>query len=156
MTRRETWLAAIVLGIIGALTIVTLAFGDAADPGTTVNLVQDSNNPLKVTIDGNWHWLSRDYPCIDGRWNGWAIDWGDYNGNFVQSKDQAAGVGFHVGSPNGDPNNTDDNTVSTNKDCGSSGDSNGKAQGEWGPITHTYATPGTYHICALMYDIHPV
>ena len=138
----------VVAAIIGVITV----FGNAADPGNTVNVTVDPVNPLKVTLNGNWIWDSQSFPCIDSRWVGWAIDWGDFNGNFVQSKGQAAGVGFHVGSPTGV--NTDDNTVSTNKDCGTSATGTGKAQGTWGPITHTYSAPGNYQICALMYDIH--
>jgi hypothetical protein len=150
MTKRIAWLAPIVLGIVAALVVVTIAFGNAADPGTTVNVTVDPSNPLKITIDGNWIWDSQIYPCIDSRWVGWGIDWGDYDGNFLQSKGQAAGVGFHIGSPNGDPNNTDDNTISTNHDCGTSATGTGAAQGTWGPMTHTYAAPGSYAICAIM------
>ena len=81
------------------------------------------------------------------------------DGNFVQSKGAAAGVGFHVGSPqSGDTGfnaaNTDGNTVQTNGDCGDGADADGHAEGTWGPISHTFATEGEHQVCLVMYDIH--
>jgi hypothetical protein len=93
--------------------------------------ISASVSSMTVTASGTWTWLSQANPSaskID--WTGYAIDWGDFNGNAVGT--------YNVGTAT-------DNLVRQTATTGSSG--------SWGPLDHTYAAPGTYTICVIMYDL---
>jgi len=126
---------------------------DAPDPAT----IDVETDGLTVTVSGTWVWPEQDDPCGPGtrtnRAAGWAADWGDgWTGNFVQGKDAPRGTGFHMGGPT-------DNVVYRSDandgrgDCGSALPGGG-VTGSWGPLSHTYAEPGTYELCVVTYDVH--
>lgn len=153
-------LAALAGAMVLTFGLASSVFANAANPSGANPAIVVGHT---VTLTGEWSWASQDFPCAGDpafRNVGWAFDWGDgFDGNFVQSKGAAAGVGFHVGSPqSGDTGfnaaNTDGNTVQTNGDCGTGPDADGHAKGTWGPISHTFATEGEHQVCLIMYDIH--
>lgn len=135
--------------LLGAASVLA----DAPDPAT-IDVTADG---LTVTVSGTWVWPEQDEPCGPGtrtnRAAGWAADWGDgFAGNFVQSRDAPKGTGFHMGGPT-------DNLVYRSDandgrgDCGT-GLPGGGVAGAWGPLSHTYAEPGTYTLCVVTYDVH--
>lgn len=141
------------------LAFAGAAFADAP-VATSIDVDVDG---MTVTVSGDWAWQEKQDPCGPGtstnRAVGWAADWGDgWDGNFVQSKGAPKGTGYHMGGP-------DDNLVSVSDandgrgDCGAAApiplrhnDGPGVV-GTWGPISHTYAAPGTYEICVVTYDV---
>jgi hypothetical protein len=69
---------------------------------------------------------------------GYAIDWGDVtSGNAVGT--------YHIG----------DGTPATNAILQPTTPAQGSS-GSWGPVSHTYATAGTYTVCVIMYDLGEV
>jgi len=119
---------------------------DSPNPDNTVNV---QVNGLTVTVDGTWQW-TRD--CLSGvlratgerdfRDVGFAVDWGDpaAAGNEVVAD-------LEVGTPT-------DNLVHQ-RGAAAQGTCSGTttSSGAWGPISHTYAAPGQYDICAVVYDV---
>lgn len=142
-------LAAAALVLAGAAAVTA----DSADP-VTIDVQQDG---LTVTLSGTWKWLEKSAPCGPGtltnRATGWQADWDDgFTGNPVPSRRGPIGLFYHMGSPT-------DNLVyrsSANDgrgDCGVAAPSGPGVVGTWGPISHTYAEPGEYNVCVLMYDV---
>lgn len=132
------------LGLMFA--IVATVSADAGNPAT----ISGSLNGSTATLSGTWDWISRGDTCTN-RWTGWAVDWDDPTepGHPVPSKQ---GGTFHVGT------NTDNRVhvaddATPQGDCGHMGP-DGYIIGDWGPISHAYPGPGTYHACVLIYDIH--
>ncbi|MFO1539793.1 MAG: hypothetical protein ACKOTZ_05000 [Chloroflexota bacterium] len=147
--------AAVVPLAAGALVLAlaSAAAADSADP-VTVDVVQDG---LTVTFSGTWGWTSKFAPCGPGtttnRSVGWQADWDDgFTGNPVPSKRGPAGLLYHMGSAT-------DNAIYRSSangglgDCGIAAPNGAGVVGTWGPISHTYAEPGEYHVCVLMYDV---
>jgi uncharacterized repeat protein (TIGR01451 family) len=95
---------------------------------------------MTVTMSGTWSWPDQN-DCND-RWVGWAVSWADPG-----APGTAIASGFAVGTPG-------DSTVHTNKDCGSANAGGHGRTGTWGSISHTYTAPGTYNVCAVLYDVH--
>ncbi|MFO1541464.1 MAG: hypothetical protein ACKOTZ_13655 [Chloroflexota bacterium] len=126
---------------------------DAPDPAT----IDVETDGLTVTVSGSWTWPEQDAPCGPGtrtnRAAGWAADWGDgWTGNVVQSRDAPAGTGFHMGGAT-------DNVVYRSAANGGLGDCGtaipgGGVTGTWGPLSHTYAEPGSSTLCVVAYDVH--
>ncbi len=134
------------------LAFAATAAADSPDP-LTIDVEQDG---MTVTLTGTWEWPSKTAPCGPGtsanRAAGWQADWDDgFAGNPVPSKKGPAGLMYHMGSAN-------DNAVYVSDanggrgDCGVAADGGG-VTGSWGPISYTYAEPGTYEVCVLMYDV---
>ena len=133
-----------VLATIGLMLSVTATvLADAANPSGTINV---QVRGLTVTLDGTWTWTRN---CDSGtihpgdRDVGWAVDWDDPStaGNEVIP-------GVEVGTPT-------DNVVHL-RAAADQGDCSGgtsTSSGPWGPISHTFAEPGEYDICAVMYDL---
>ena len=96
---------------------------------------------LTVTITGTYEWQSRINCDATNRYAGWAIAWNDP----ADQGNPIGDTGVRVGT-------AADNTVHTNGDCGAVG--NGILQGTFGPISHTYRSPGMYRVCVVLYDIH--
>ena len=137
----------------GALFLVAAAVAaDAPDP-TTMDVSVDG---MTVTLQGEWIWPEKSYPCGLGtslnRAAGWAADWDDgFTGNILQRKGLSSAWNLHMGGPT-------DNLVRTSSANGGLGDFGterlaGGVQGTWGPIEHTYATGGSYEICVVTYDV---
>lgn len=134
------------------LAFAGTAAADSADP-LTIDVQQDG---LTVTLSGTWVWTSRTAPCGPGtssnRAVGWQADWDDgFAGNPVPSKRGPAGLIYHMGTAT-------DNTVYRSAANGGLGDCGvarvgGGVTGTWGPISYTYAQPGVYRVCVLMYDV---
>jgi hypothetical protein len=149
--------------LLGVALVLVLALGGwwavaaFAGAGTPTGAVTVSTSGLTATLSGTWSWSEQKSPCGPGtaadRAAGWAVQWGDRTtGNSVLKKGSKPQTFFHVGTAT-------DNTVyhsSANSGLGDCGNAPaGKpAAGTWGPISHTYATPGTYTACTIIYDVH--
>lgn len=142
-------LAAAALVLVGAAAVSA----DSPDP-VTIEVEQDG---LTVTLSGTWKWLEKFAPCGPGtltnRAAGWQADWDDgFTGNPVPSKRGPIGLFYHMGSRT-------DNLVYRSSanggrgDCGVAATNAPGVVGTWGPISHTYAEPGEYNVCVLMYDV---
>ena len=137
---------AIVAAASLVLSLAATVLADAPNPDNAVN-VQVSG--LTVTLNGTWQW-TRDCNLgviaaasqTDFRDVGFAVDWNDpaAAGNEVVP-------GLKVGTPT-------DNLVHQ-RGAAAQGTCTGTttSSGAWGPISHTYAAPGTFRVCAVMYDI---
>jgi hypothetical protein len=152
-SRAAALLAAVV--VLGSATGVVLA-GAGSGSGTVNAAFPATGAPLTVALSGTWTWAEQKAPCGPGtganRAAGWAIQWGDgFTGNRVLAKGTRPATYF-------DPGTATDNGVQHSDansglgDCGTA--TSGPASGTWGPIAHTYAQPGTYTACVVIYDIH--
>jgi hypothetical protein len=154
--------AALSLLLVGAQS----ALADAADPvpaATTGSAVYNGDGSRTVTISGQWQWTTHHSDCnLDKRAVGFAIDWGDANGNHVTT---IGADSIDVGVLNADAYNAADNAVHPTPvttfpaapfgGCGTFDAGLGYNSGTWGPITHTYAPgAGVISACPLMYDVH--
>jgi hypothetical protein len=90
---------------------------------------------LQASASGGWNWASDSGLA---NYVGFAIDWGD-----VTSGNELGG--FHVG----------DGTAATNAVLYPTSPDKGLS-GTWGPKTHTYAAPGIYRVCVIVYDLGQV
>ncbi|MFO1539794.1 MAG: hypothetical protein ACKOTZ_05005, partial [Chloroflexota bacterium] len=146
---------AIAIPLAAGAMVLAFAAGAAADSPDplTIDVEQDG---YTVTLTGTWEWPQKNAPCGPGtrtnRAAGWAVDWDEgFTGNAVPSKKGPAGLMYHMGS-------ADDNLVNRSSannglgDCGVAADGGG-VTGTWGPISYTYAAPGTYEVCVLLYDV---
>ena len=118
------------LGVAGAV------FADSGSPAS-INATVDG---LKVTISGTWTWDANSCKDSSVKIAGWAAAWGEpgYTDNAVP---KSGGGSFYMGDAN------QGNTISTN------GDLCHTPSGNWGPLSHTYAAPGSYDICVIIYDL---
>ncbi len=122
--------ASILLAVAAFAGMASAHTGKPASISATVNGTQ-------VSVQGSWTWASQATATLQYR-IGYAIDWGDVtSGNAVGT--------FHIG----------DGTPATNVVLTNTSPKSG-ASGAWGPATHTYAAPGTYTVCVIMYDVGPV
>jgi len=118
--------------------VLTLGVAGAvyADSGNPAN-IQAAVSGNTVTVTGDWSWAK----CGTTKIIGWAVSWGDpdFTGNPLPK----VGGGFYY---MGDANQG--NAVKTTGDActGTSGPLNGS-------LSHTYAAPGTYDVCVIVYDI---
>ena len=126
------------LGIPGvAISLAVMAVGTAAaHTGTPNTMAVVPSGPLTISASGTWIWGGVASASTQS-YAGFAIDWGDTTaGNAIGA--------YHIG----------DGTAGTNvimqpttPDRGSSG--------SWGSVSHTYALPGTYTACVIIYDLGP-
>jgi hypothetical protein len=87
---------------------------------------------MTVTVAGTWTWSDTN------NYVGYAISWGDVtSGNDVGS--------YHIG----------DGTAATNVVLQPTSPDRGSS-GTWGPVSHTYSSPGTRSICVVVYDLGEV
>jgi len=129
-----TFAAAILL-----LVFAAVALADSPNPTT----IQSAVSGNTVTLNGTWAWNRKTCNAATDRFVGWEVDWGD-NTQFNPIKSKSGFV-YHMGTQT-------DNVVDTHHDCGTPGGPG--VTGTWGPINHTYATPGNYKVCVVTYDIH--
>jgi hypothetical protein len=129
--RRARRLGAGLLSIGLLLAAVGLVNAGSGSP-STISVVQDG---LTVHASGTWSWPEMDTnPKLS--YTGFAVSWGDItSGNTLGA--------YHLG----------DGTAATNvvMQIAIQGDA-----GPWGPVDHTYATAGTYTVCAIIYDLGEV
>jgi hypothetical protein len=120
-----------VLGVSLALLAAGVANAGTGSP-TSIHVVSQSG--LTVEVSGNWSWPEEATASVLS-YAGYAIDWGDVtSGNQLGS--------YHIG----------DGTAATNVVLQPTSPAQG-ASGTWGPLSHTYAQPGDYTVCAIMYDL---
>jgi hypothetical protein len=161
---RKTRSIFVVLAVVAA-SIVTwnvLAHADAPDPvlASTTGTVHDNGNGTKtLSVQGNWQWTTHHSDCNnDQRAVGFAVDWGDGNGNVVVAP-------VAVGVKNATSLNAADNKVHPTPateianpsfgGCGFYSAADGFNSGTWGPLTHKYASDATIpKVCVVMYDVH--
>ncbi len=120
--------------VLTLAAVVGLASAHTGKPATISASVSGSS----VTVQGTWTWSSQATATAQYK-VGYAIDWGD-----VTNGGNAVGT-FHIG----------DGTAATNVVMTNVSPSSGSS-GSFGPTGHTYAAPGTYTICVLIYDVGPV
>lgn len=123
------------------------AFADAPNPtSATATSVTNANGSTTVTVTGTWTWLNS-RGC--DRPTGFAIDWNDPQqpGNVVGTLN---GITYDVGAAAANAYNAADNLIRPMTSCTVTA---GRANGTWGPISHTYA-PGVSVLtgCAVTYD----
>jgi hypothetical protein len=122
---------AVLAGISLVLAAVGIANAGSGWP-TGISVAQTG---LTVTASGTWSWPEMDTnPKLS--WTGYALSWGDVaSGNTLGA--------YHLG----------DGTAATNlvTEIPGQGDN-----GPWGPVDHTYAAPGAYTVCAIIYDLGEV
>jgi hypothetical protein len=153
-------LAARRLGLTATCVVLAFAAWSAnaalGSAGSGTGAISVTRSGLSVTLQGTWSWPDVSAPCgpgtPGGHAAGWAVQWGDgFTGNRVLAKgSKPPGSYFSVGTA------TDDAVhLSTANgglgDCGTA--ASGPASGTWGPIAHTYAQPGTYTACVVIYDV---
>ena len=136
-------------GTIGFLLLASVsALADAPNPtSSTRTAVTNANGSITVTASGTWTWLNS-RGC--DRPTGYAIDWNDplQPGNIVGTLN---GVTYDVGALMGNTFNPADNVIHPTESCSMAG---GRANGTWGPISHTYASGTVFPVvtCAVTYD----
>ena len=115
------------LGLMAAGSV--FAGSGSADPIHTT-----TTGTLSVTASGTWSWAEM-ATAKKLSYAGFAIDWGDVSsGNAVGS--------YHIG----------DGTAATNVVLQPTDPAQGSS-GSWGPVSHTYAQPGSYQVCVILYDL---
>jgi hypothetical protein len=123
--------------LAGSSLALIIAGMVSAGSGSPSNIVLDGQAGLTVQVSGTWSWPEM-ATATRLSYTGFAIDWGDVtSGNAVGS--------YHVG----------DGTAATNVVMQPTSPSQG-ASGNWGPVSHTYAAPGSYHVCVILYDLGEV
>jgi hypothetical protein len=89
---------------------------------------------LTVKASGTWSWAADAAPH-ELSYVGFALDWGEV------SSGNAVGT-YHIG----------DGTAATNVVMQPTSPAQGSS-GTWGSVSHTYAKPGTYMVCVIIYDL---
>ena len=126
------------LGIPGvAISLAVMAVGTAAaHTGTPNAITVIQSGPLTISASGTWVWGGVASASTQS-YVGFAIDWGDTTtGNAIGA--------YHIGDGTSGTNVI---MQPTSPDRGSSG--------SWGSVSHTYAMPGTYSACVIIYDLGP-
>jgi hypothetical protein len=151
--------ASVLLGVVGiSFAFAAAAWADAPGPLTNeAQVVRNADNTITVTVQGTWEWI-RNNDCNDDRYAaGWAVDWNDANqpGNVVN---ELNGVTYDVGALAANSLNPQDNNVYYYSDpprCGVRNGGDTANDGNWGPLSHTYAADTTeLNLCVVTYDIH--
>jgi hypothetical protein len=105
----------------------------AAHTGSPSGVTVTPTTGLSVSASGTWIWPAMASASTQS-YIGFAVDWGDV------SSGNAIGT-YHIG----------DGTPSTNVILQTSPAQG--SSGSFGPVTHTYALPGTYTVCVIIYDL---
>jgi hypothetical protein len=139
MTSRPSRRAVQRLGIgLTAVSLAMLVVGTVtAGSGSPATIGASPTGALTVQASGTWSWAE----MATNRtlsYTGYAIDWGDVtSGNALGT--------FHIG----------DGTPATNVVLQPTSPAQG-ISGLWGPLSHTYAAPGIYTVCVIIYDLGEV
>jgi hypothetical protein len=122
------------IGLIAA-SMALMAVGTVmAHTGSPSSIGVVQTTGLSVQASGNWTWPA-EASSTKLSYVGYAIDWGDVtSGNVIGT--------YHIG----------DGTSATNLILQPTTPAQGTG-GTWGPATHTYATPGVYTVCVIIYDL---
>src|SRR5664279_2870879 len=108
----------------------------AAHTGTPNAMTVVPSGPLTISASGTWVWGGVASASTQS-YVGFAIDWGDTTtGNAIGA--------YHIG----------DGTAGTNVIMQPTSPDRGSS-GSWGSVSHTYAMPGTYKACVIIYDLGP-
>ncbi|MHB8378253.1 MAG: hypothetical protein ACYDEB_15040, partial [Dehalococcoidia bacterium] len=101
--------------------------------------INQTTSGLSVTVSGTWKWDG----CISNsnstKHVGFAIVWGDGTG---------------VANPTPPPAGSRDGVYPTSGPSGTWIACAPPGTGNWGPLTHTYASAVNQQICVIMYDVH--
>ena len=124
------------LGIgLTAISLAVMLVGTVtAGSGNPNTIGVSPSGALTVQASGTWSWAEM---ATNSKlsYTGFAIDWGDVtSGN-------ALGI-YHIG----------DGTPATNVVLQPTSPAQGTS-GLWGPVSHTYAAPGIYTVCVIIYDL---
>jgi len=131
---RRLWFGASAVAILMAFTAAGTVAADSGGPGS---IHVASTGALSVSASGTWSWAEM-ATATKLSYTGFAIDWGDVtSGNTVGT--------YHLG----------DGTPATNFVMQPTSPAQGPS-GSWGAVSHTYASPGTYTVCAIIYDLGQV
>jgi hypothetical protein len=118
-----------------ALSVALMAAGTvAAHTGSPSGITVIQTSSLTIQASGTWSWPA-EASASTLSYVGYAIDWGDV------SSGNALGT-FHIG----------DGTSATNVILQPTSPAQGTS-GTWGPVSHTYALPGTYSACVIIFDL---
>jgi len=122
--------------VAAAVALMAAAVVTADAPGPATILVA-SQSGSTVSVSGTWAWAEM-ATAAKLSYAGYAISWGDVtSGNAIGS--------YHIG----------DGTAATNIVFQPTSPAQG-ASGSWGPVSHTFAGPGTYSVCVIVYDLGQV
>jgi hypothetical protein len=125
------------IGLVAVPLALILAGSVMAGSGSPDTIAVSQTGPLTVQASGTWSWGEM-ASATKLSYGGYAIDWGDVtSGNAVGT--------YHIG----------DGTSATNVVLQPTTPAQGSS-GSWGSVSHTYATPGTYTVCVIMYDLGQV
>ncbi len=129
-----------VLTVLAGLSLALVAAQIAnAGSGDPASIAVNSTGGMSVSASGTWTWPEM-LTNSKLSYAGYAIDWGDVtSGNAVP---KPGGGAYHVG----------DGTAATNFVLNPTSPAQG-ASGMWGPVSHTYAAPGSYTVCVIVYDL---
>src|SRR3954469_18743239 len=150
------------LALAVTLCLPALAAADAPDvTSATGKVVAQDATSVTVEISGTWAWTTHHSDCnTDRAGAGFAIDWGDNNGNHVTTLN---GDSIDVGVLTSTLLNNQDNAVHTESGatgltgftCGTYKPALGYNTGTFTGLTHKYpANSAIPQICALAYDVH--
>lgn len=125
------------IGLV-AISLAFMAVSTAtAHSGSPDTVTVTQTGPLTVQASGTWSWAEM-ATASKVSYAGYAIDWGDVaTGNALGS--------YHIG----------DGTPATNVVLQPTTPPQGSS-GSLGPVSHTYAAPGTYIVCVILYDLGDV
>src|SRR4051812_44508007 len=145
------------LALAVTLAVPALAAADAPDVTSAAgSIVSSDASGTVVEIHGTWQWTTHNTNCNNDRAGvGFAVDWGDNNGNHVTTLN---GDSIDVGVATATSRNAADNVVH-NATGGSGtytcGTFNGSYNtGTFSGLTHKFPTGSIPTICALSYDVH--
>ena len=117
-----------------AMMVVGTVTAGSGSPGT---IGASPTGALTVQASGTWSWAEMATNSTLS-YTGFAIDWGDVtSGNALGT--------YHIG----------DGTPATNVVLQPTSPAQGTS-GSWGPVSHTYAAPGIYTVCVILYDLGEV
>ncbi len=121
-----------------SVALALLAFASVVSAHTgKPSSISVSVSSLTVQASGNWTWPG-ETTTKRPSFIGYAVSWGDVtSGNAIGP--------YHIG----------DGTAATNVVLQPTSPASGTS-GVWGPISHTYAAPGTYMACVIIYDLGEV
>ena len=127
------------LGISSFVTAIAFAAlvaagSVAAHTGSPGSINVTPTTGLTVQASGTWTWPAM-ASASTLSYIGYAVDWGDVTtGNAIGT--------YHIG----------DGTAATNLVLQPTSPAQGSS-GSFGPVSHTYALPGTYTVCVIIYDL---
>ena len=122
------------VGLIAVSLALTAVGTVTAHTGSPSAITVTPTTGQSIQASGTWSWPAM---ATAGHLSyiGFAIDWGDVtSGNALGA--------YHIGA----------GTPATNVILQPTSPAQG-ASGSWGPVSHTYAAPGIYTVCVIIYDL---